>query len=425
LCVSAARRVAGLGAPRAARLVKLLADAMAPAAAAASAAPVAGSGAAPAPSPAAPFTPPPGVVEELSRAASGAMPAFASAATLPGGGGLPRLAWAAGVVGLRLANSARDDLMRRLYAPVAAAAAAAAAADAAAAEDAAAAPAPAALPPGDAARALWAGAALGGRWLTPQLVAFEAATAPALGDLDGAGAALLLRGFALSGHRPSPPWLRAFAAAGLDGARLADLGAGDALGVLRALRDAAGGGGANGGEGRPAVGWLAAWAAALPAGQLLSLPTGDLALLVGLLGDAAGPATSDAAASDAGDAGAPTGDALLGLLGLALSRAAGALSGAEVAEALAGLGALAAARRAGDQNAAPLATALGDSGLLPALAVRAAEKMPALDAAAAARLVRAFAELGFRPGGPGRLVVGAGGHNVPWGCHVHPVLCPF
>ncbi|GBF89947.1 hypothetical protein Rsub_02651 [Raphidocelis subcapitata] len=359
VCARCARRAAALGAPRLARLITLLADTAAPSSSQPRAGGGAGDGAVEEP-----FAVPAGLVEDISKAASaaGCMTALIAAASAPGAGGPVAFAVAAAAIDLRLANAARDELMRRLYAPVAAAANGSSSSAAAAA--------------GDAARALWAGARLGGRWLPPQLTAFEAATVPSLSELDGPEAAMLLQGFALNGHRPSQPWLQAFAAAGLDGRRLAGLPASEALGVLSALRDTAGG------DGEAArVPWLRGWAEGLPAGDVLALTPEHTVLLLQLLGaparGAAEPAAATAKAVD---------PQLHGTLCLSLSRRLQELSAAQLCAATCALGAL---------RLPP-----ADASLLPALALRAAEKMPAISAAQATGLVRAFAALGLPPGEP-------------------------
>ncbi|KIY92837.1 hypothetical protein MNEG_15126 [Monoraphidium neglectum] len=389
LCARCSRQVGALGAGRLVRLVGLLANAKPPPAAG-------GAG----------FSAPGGLLDDISRAASANPSALAAAAAAPGGGGLPRLAWAAAVVELRLANSARDELMRRLYASVAAAVAADTAAAGEASQQQQQQQQQGQMPVGDMARALWSGARLGGRWLPPQLAAFEAATAPRLAALDGAGAALLLRGFALSGHRPSAAWLRAFGAAGLDGSRLQGLGSAEVLSILSALRDAsvAGGGvgGGSGGRGAasaalPSVPWLSAWAAALPADEVVALPSDHLITLLQL---SAPSSNGDDGAAPSGEQAASGGGDLHGLLCLALSRRLQDLSASELCAALAALA-----------RWGPRAPA--DASLLPALAVRASEKLPALNAAQAAGLPRAFAALGYQPGEPlqsrlcGRLLEGA------------------
>jgi hypothetical protein len=385
VCARCAKRAGSLGAARLVRLVNLLAEAVAsPAAGAIN---TTSSGAT-----TAPFAVPAGVIEDLSRTvSSGGAAALAAAAAAPGGGGLARLAWAAGLLQLKLANSARDDLMRRLYTQVAATVAAInSGSNNSGGNDSSV----GTLSPGDTARALWAGVQLGGRWLPPQLAAFDAATASgaALAALDGPEVVLLLGGFALSGHRLSAAWLGAFQDAGLDSARLRGLGVSEVLGVLGALRDAAqqggaaGGGASSSGAGAAAVSmrvtWLPAWAeATLGPAEVTALAPDQLALLLQLLGDSAEPARGRTAGPRAA---AAVGPELHGLLCLALSRRLQELSGAELCVAARALAAL---------GAAP-----ADASLLPALAVRAAEKMAALSGGQAAGLVRAFGKLGVAAG---------------------------
>lgn len=264
---------------------------------------------------------------------------------------LAAVAWAAAKLALRL--PARDQMFKRLYGALGS------------------------LPGADVARTFWAASQLGYHWLQPQIVEFDSQSRSKFDHLTGADVAQLLQGFEHYRYTPSAEWLSLFAEQPAE--RVRSLTTSQLLSLSSSLDKV--------GVPVTQVAWLKEWLATLDPNAVTQLSADELAQFTQLLhAQSAGNdvSSSYSRSQDTSSSYSPS-EQLLGLLTLSISRQLQLLNTQQLYSILTSLA---------SWHYSP-----ADSTLLPGLAGRLCEKLPALSAGQVASVMSSFAALGYSLGG--------------------------